>query len=555
VRALPRFGPYQALRELARGGMGVVYEAVHGATGARHALKTIMRGAEVEEVARFRREAEVLGRLDHPHIVRVHAAELAGATPWMAQDLLPGGTLAERLARGPLAIDEALALARKLARALDHAHARGVLHRDLKPANVVYDDRGEPRLVDFGLGRALEFARLTATGAILGTPGFMAPELALGERGDDVRTDVYGLGALLYAALTSKAPFEGSSAVALFRAVTQGDAPPLRRARPDAPAWLEDVVARALARRPEERFQDVAALLRALDDGGAGGSRPRARRRGPALLVALSVAGLAAAAVVLPGRAPAVVEPPRRPLPPAPSALEVTSAAEAAPVTTRPATREDVAAILATVKTTGDPDEIERRLSGLSLELADQRAVARACLDAARKGVTESVGVTQRAFAGDADARVQLVYYFAMVGLAERVSPAQMFTEEDDLGGYQQIVWSQVEKAQRSTAAPALRAVLEVAPSDPVIVSLDAICEAERDPARARAALLRQLERLRGPGAGDQTAWFRSKILQALDGLLDDQLLMHEVALELDRPDHRAEVRALAQELVKRTTR
>lgn len=261
-------GPYDVVREVARGGMGVVYQVLDPGTGTHYALKTLLLTSHPslfdEERARFLREAEVLARLRHPHIVQVHAADLDGTTPYLVQDYLPGGTLQERLREGPLPIEEAIALTETLAGALEHAHQQGVLHRDLKPLNVLFDDRGAPRLVDFGLAlRLAEQQRLTQTGAALGTPGFLAPEQARGEHDVDARTDVYGLAATLYALLVGHPPFTGQGLGGLAE-VAHDLAPALRRGRPDAPAWLEAVVAKALAKRPQDRFPSAAAFAAAL---------------------------------------------------------------------------------------------------------------------------------------------------------------------------------------------------------------------------------------------------------------------------------------------------
>ncbi|MCO5165567.1 MAG: serine/threonine protein kinase [Planctomycetes bacterium] len=292
----PTFGPFRALRELGRGGMGVVYEVERVETGGRYALKTLaldLATLDPDWRARFAREAQLAARLDHPHVVRTHAADLEARPPWVVQDLVPGGSLEARLrARGPLPIEEAVDLARKVALGLAHAHARGVLHRDVKPDNVLLDEDGEPRLVDFGLARPVgDGTRLSVTGTVLGTPAYMAPEQALGDA-VDARADVYAVGALLFALLTGGPPYRErqGGTLALLEAVISGRAEPLRALRPDVPPAVEAVVRRAMARRPDDRFASAEDLALALESSLA----PPAPRRGRGGLLALVVAALAA---------------------------------------------------------------------------------------------------------------------------------------------------------------------------------------------------------------------------------------------------------------------
>ncbi len=293
-----RLGRYVLVRELARGGMGAVWEALDPATGARYALKTLLPGAGSEARLRLGREAELLARLDHPHVVRVHAADLTGEAPYLVQDLLPGGTLADRLRQGgPLGPRAALELALSLTQALRHAHRHGVLHRDVKPANVLFDDRGEPRLADFGVAR-LEGAslRLTASGDVVGTPNCMAPEQARGEPAGE-RADAYGLGALLFAALTGEPPFPGAQVLAVLHAVVHAPAPRVRERRAAAAASTEDVALLAaldelvhelLAKDPAAR-PDLASVEGRLLSLRRGAPSVRPRRR---LARALALAGL-----------------------------------------------------------------------------------------------------------------------------------------------------------------------------------------------------------------------------------------------------------------------
>ena len=296
-----RLGPYQLTRRLGAGGMGEVYAARHVETGAVHALKTIrpglLAGIAPEERARFQAEAELLARLDHPHVVRVHAADLQGEAPYLATELLEGGSLAERLREGELAPTEVLRIGRALADALVHCHAQGVLHRDLKPANVLLDRAGQPKLVDFGLALATDTSqRMTETGAVLGTPGSMSPEQATGSGEADARTDVYGLGALLFELLCRRPPFRGAGLFAVLDQVVHAPPPRPSSLRPElSPAWDAPLL-RALAKQPHERFQSASELhaaLGSLSEGGGARLAPRALAAS-ALAAALLVGALAA---------------------------------------------------------------------------------------------------------------------------------------------------------------------------------------------------------------------------------------------------------------------
>jgi hypothetical protein len=249
--------------------MGAVHEVVHEVTGVHYALKTLhstlLSEIATEDLERFRREAEVMAQLDHPNVGRIHSAHLEGPEPYLVQDLLTGGTLSDRLADGPLDPDQAVELTIKLARGLEHCHAAGVLHRDLKPENVMFDDRGEPRLVDFGLALTpAQSERLTESGAVLGTPSYMSPEQVRGRHGLDQRVDVYGLGALLYATLTGRAPFQGTLFQVLDQVVNKAPQP-LCALRPELPPAVERICLRALAKDPGDRYPDMAGFAAALE--------------------------------------------------------------------------------------------------------------------------------------------------------------------------------------------------------------------------------------------------------------------------------------------------
>jgi serine/threonine-protein kinase len=264
---LPRqFGDYILHEEIGRGGMGVVYRAEQRSLGREVAVKVILRGAlaSTADVARFRSEAEAAARLEHPGIVPIFEIGEADGHVYFTMPLVQGQTLGELLAEGPLSNRDAARVVRDVARAIQYAHERGVVHRDLKPANVLVDRDQRTHVTDFGLAKRVYDERatnLTATGAILGTPSYMAPEQATGGRGEvGPASDVYSLGALLYALLTGRPPFQGPSPVDTVLMVLEQDPvlPRLLNARVDRD--LEMVVLRCLQKPPELRYASAGEL-------------------------------------------------------------------------------------------------------------------------------------------------------------------------------------------------------------------------------------------------------------------------------------------------------
>lgn len=237
---MERVGGYELVRLLGQGGMGTVYEGRDPRNGERVAVKLLVSGREASAAqrTRFRREARALARLEHRALARLLDAGEERGLPYLVLPFYEGGSLEERLARGEvLAVEEAVRLGVELAEALEAAHGAGLLHRDVKPANVLFAADGQPVLTDFGLVKALaragETERLTRSGTLQGTPGYWAPEQARGELTKvGPGTDVYGLGATLYAALAGRPPFEGESLVEVLRKTVEANPPSLRSTCP-----------------------------------------------------------------------------------------------------------------------------------------------------------------------------------------------------------------------------------------------------------------------------------------------------------------------------------
>lgn len=309
-----RFGPWEVVRELGRGGMGAVLEVRHVERGTVGALKRLLgASADADQRERFLREARVCAALRHPALVRVHDLGWEQGEPWLVMDLVQGESLAARLKReGPLPAAEVARLGARLARALAHVHAAGALHRDVKPANVILGPDG-PVLVDFGLARSGAPSPLSRAGQLLGTPAFMSPEQADGRVSElDGRTDVYGLGATLYALLCGHAPFEGTPLAMISAVLTKPPDPPSAKGPPIDPS-LERIVLRCLEKAPADRYATAEALANHLELWAP----PRPARRAPAPLLAAAVlllGLLAAGGLLLAGRTGA----PPPPSPPAP---------------------------------------------------------------------------------------------------------------------------------------------------------------------------------------------------------------------------------------------
>jgi tRNA A-37 threonylcarbamoyl transferase component Bud32 len=280
---LPTFiGPYRVVERLGSGAQGDVYRAVHPCLGRDVVVKLARHGLPQERRQKLIDEAAILVRLNHPGTVKVYGADLFEGRPFVVYEHVPGRSLAELLRRERLPPSRAVRLVADLAATLDRIHRHGALHLDLKPGNVLIDAAGRPRLIDFGLAclsQAWGEIGLPADG-VRGTQMYMAPEQAEGVADRlGVRTDVFGLGGILYHLLTNRPPFDGKDTGEVLQRVRRAEMVPPRRLEPQVPQALERICLRALARKPEDRFASVGEMARAL----------RAYQRRPWLLAAVVV--------------------------------------------------------------------------------------------------------------------------------------------------------------------------------------------------------------------------------------------------------------------------
>jgi tetratricopeptide (TPR) repeat protein len=265
-------GRFVIEREVGRGGVGIVYRATDEVSKAPVALKVIaIPGVDAGEEARFGREGRVLAGLSHPGIVRVVAfGQLDEGHPYVAMEWLDGEDIAQRQKRSPLTLSQAVDVGAHVADALAYAHGVGIVHRDIKPSNVIlvgskvgHDWPIESKLVDFGVASA-EDARLTRTGAIIGTPAYMAPEQARGDAEVDARADIYGLGATLFEMIAGRPPHIGPTPVAILARLVTTPAPRLSEIFPDVPISLDDLLCHMLATHPEDRPSGAGEVARRL---------------------------------------------------------------------------------------------------------------------------------------------------------------------------------------------------------------------------------------------------------------------------------------------------
>ena len=265
---LPKIDRYLVQGEIGRGGMAVVYRAQDPRFNRTVAIKALPRDWLLIDPSfrvRFQREAQTIAALEHPAIVPVYDYGEQDGQPYLVMRYMTGGSLEERLKRGPLPLGEAKRVLRRLAPALDYAHSRGVIHRDLKPGNLLFDQHNEPHISDFGLVKLKEETTTLTGGAIVGTPAYMSPEQGRGRSDLDGRADLYSLGAILFQMLSGRLPYEADTPTGQIIAHINDPVPNILEIKPDLPAGVQAVIERSMAKRREERYSTVGEMVAALE--------------------------------------------------------------------------------------------------------------------------------------------------------------------------------------------------------------------------------------------------------------------------------------------------
>jgi serine/threonine protein kinase len=264
-------GRYTIIEELGRGGMGVVYKAEDTKLKRTVALKflppELTHVPDVHE--RFTREAQAAAALDHPNICTVYEFDRADETSFISMAYIEGQSLKKKIESGPLELEEALRISTQIAEGLQEAHKKGVVHRDIKSANIMVTEKGQAKIMDFGLARVTESTLVTQEGMTMGTVTYMSPEQARGEKVDQ-RTDIWSLGVVLYEMLTGKMPFRGEHEQAIVYSILKEKPEPITSIKTDIPVSIEQVVSKALEKDPEKRYQQAEELLDDLKSISAG---------------------------------------------------------------------------------------------------------------------------------------------------------------------------------------------------------------------------------------------------------------------------------------------
>ncbi|HYO89362.1 MAG TPA: protein kinase, partial [Candidatus Limnocylindrales bacterium] len=281
-----RLGPYEIIEEIGKGGMATVFRAYQPSIGRYVAIKVIHRAIATDDraVERFQREARLIARLEHPHLLPVYDYDGTHEPPYIVMRYLEGGTLKDVLDKGGLPVVDASYLLRQLSSALDYAHRQGVIHRDIKPSNIMIDIDGNGFLMDFGIARlAASGEGLTQTGFAVGTPGYMSPEQGMGMDSIDHRADIYALGVMVYQMVTGQMPYSAETPLGIVMKHINEPVPSVRTVNPQLPELLDHALLRAMAKKPEDRFETATdfadEMTRAVGRMTSGNLRPDTLRR------------------------------------------------------------------------------------------------------------------------------------------------------------------------------------------------------------------------------------------------------------------------------------
>ncbi len=264
--SISKIGRYEIESELTQGGMGVIILAKDPYIQRQVVVKVLMYSRTLDEVYRdfFQREAEVIAALEHPCIVPIYDFGWHGQQPYIVMRYMAGGSLQDRLNKGELKLSEMAHILKRVAEALDAAHAKSIIHRDIKPSNILFDSTGESFLSDFGI--ATSQAITDDDGEwLVGTPAYMSPEQAQGKKVDG-RSDVYALGVTLYRLLTGQLPFSSDSATSLINAHVDQPIPDIRSVKANIPSVWQEVVARAMAKDPQDRYASAGDFARDVNE-------------------------------------------------------------------------------------------------------------------------------------------------------------------------------------------------------------------------------------------------------------------------------------------------
>ena len=263
-----KLGQYEITEEVGQGGMATVYRAYHKSMDRHVAIKIIRSNILSDKVSkeRFQREAKLIAKLEHPHLLPVYDFEGKSVPPYIVMRFLEGGTLKQVIEKGNLPLGESLYMLRQIASALDYAHRQGVVHRDLKPSNIMIDKEGNAFVADFGIARIeeAEGENLTETGAAVGTPAYMAPEQAVNNGNLDHRIDVYALGVIIFEILAGEHPFPKESPIEVLMAHIQEPVPDIQSVNKNLPESLNKVFHKVLAKKPDDRFSSASELVEAI---------------------------------------------------------------------------------------------------------------------------------------------------------------------------------------------------------------------------------------------------------------------------------------------------